>query len=500
MNKRRMGFVLWLLLAACLYFFENNTGTRVILVCSLVLPFFPFFRAAFFSAHVPPRGAQTTETVTALSFADRGAEEPGEVRQYQPGDPLNRMHWKLSAKQDELLVRKEGMQQESQEKEATTFRLSDQEMRRRRKRWIPLASLVLCLMLLFLVPEANRSWQALCNRLFAASERVNAYVYEYFEVPGQQSIVCAVTLLTLAFASLVSLMLLLRSRLMALGIMAGCTLAQVYFGLSFPAWMHLLVYGSLAVWMVERPVSRRQVLRGWIAILLVAWTVALFFPGVDEATERASEMIRDRLSQLTQQVADGQREEMEGEKETRRAHTQSLATGDHPAQTDRQYRLLTVEKEHISMPRWIDYLKIVLLLLLTAALVAVPFAPFLILNARRRKAQAIRQVFASPHVSEAVCAIFQQVIAWLNETGHGLGNRLYGQWAEALPEEMPKGYSLRFMQCAKDFEEAAYSAHALEEEKRQRALALLKETETVLWRKSNWKQRFRLKYWVCLWE
>ncbi len=38
MMKRRIGWAVWLLAAALLYFFENNTGTRVLLAASVLLP------------------------------------------------------------------------------------------------------------------------------------------------------------------------------------------------------------------------------------------------------------------------------------------------------------------------------------------------------------------------------------------------------------------------------------------------------------------------------
>jgi hypothetical protein len=37
------------------------------------------------------------------------------------------------------------------------------------------------------------------------------------------------------------------------------------------------------------------------------------------------------------------------------------------------------------------------------------------------------------------------------------------------------------------------------EEDRQQALALLNETEQILQRRADWKQRLRLKYKECLW-
>ena len=53
-----------------------------------------------------------------------------------------------------------------------------------------------------ILPEANRGAQALCNRLFAASERVNAYAYVYFPVPEGQGVTLAAVLLILVLTGI----------------------------------------------------------------------------------------------------------------------------------------------------------------------------------------------------------------------------------------------------------------------------------------------------------
>ncbi len=501
MKKRLFGFAVWLALAACLYFFENNGGTRAVLLCTLLVPLIPALRKAFFM----PDGEEepkAPEALTVKSFAPREADEPGDVRPYQPGDPAGRIHWKLSVKTGTLFVRETAAAREDIPEERKAGAPLNGEEKKVRLRAAPLcaAGMLLSAALLFIIPEARRGAQALCNRLFAASEAANAYAYEYFPVPDGQSVGLAALLAGCFGMLLLTLTALLRGRAAALVLMAACTLFQAYFGLSFPAWVNVPLYGALAVKMMRRPLTRGS-LRTFGAVLLLASAFTwLFLPGVDAATETASETVRDRLSQLSRQIAGPAAETGAGETEARHAHTLSLKTGGQEARTEREYRLVTAEEEQISMPHWVDYLRIILLLLLTVALVSLPFAPFLVLNARRRKALEARKAFSSENTGEAVCAVFRQIIAWLEAAGIGAGNLPYREWAETLAEAMPEGYPARFSRCAADFEEAAYSAHVLPEDRRGVALELLKETENTLWEKAGWKQRFRLKYWMCLRE
>lgn len=501
MKRRWFGYALWLGMAAGLYFFENNTGTRIVLLCSLLFPLIPPLRSGLFPPEETGR-REGTRTVMARSWIRPDADEPGDVRLYQPGDPVRRIHWKLSAKKDELLIRESTEAPECAEEEKTVASPAEEAGKARRNRllWILTGGILLCAVLLASIPEANRGAQALCNRLFRASEDVNAYVYDYFPVPDNQDVRLAAILLLCMPALLLAILMLLRRPSLTMGTAAACTLFQVYFGLSFSAPVLVPLYGAFALWMMRPGFTRKNIMAFGALLLAVLLAVTLFFPGTDAATEAASERVRDRLSRLSRSVAGTLPEAPEGETETRHVHTQTLETGDRAARTGREFRLVTEEEEQISMPHWVDYLKIGLLMLLAVALVILPFLPFLLLNGRKKKALEARKAFLSGDIREAVCAIFRQVIVWLNETGHGAGNRLYRDWAKELPDFLPEGYAERFARCAEDFEEAAYSEHTMQEEKRQRAMELLKETETALWETADRKQRFRLKYWMCLRE
>ena len=105
MRRRFIGGAVWLFCAACLYFFENNTGTRIVLLGSLAAFLLPPVRAAFFGADASRDKERPTRRTVKDFFPQPEEEEPGDVRLYQPGDPVRRIHWKLSAKRGELLIR-----------------------------------------------------------------------------------------------------------------------------------------------------------------------------------------------------------------------------------------------------------------------------------------------------------------------------------------------------------------------------------------------------------
>ncbi len=499
MRKKYVGCGVWLLLACLLYFFENNTGTRIVLLCSLLLPAVPVIRRVLFGPdEAPERSRAFPQTVR--SFADREEDDPGGVRVYQPGDPVNRIHWKLSAKRDELLVREQAECSSAEEAvETEAGMIPGQEVpgkaRSGNRLLLPVLTAVLSLLLLLILPSARLGAEALLNRLYDASEAVNAYAYEHFDVPAGQPMAFAVFLLAAAAFSLSGMAVLSGRRWPVLCLMAGIVLFQVYFGLAFPAWVNVPLFAFFALRMLRRPLRGETVRSVLAGILLLSLAVLILWPGVDAPTEAASEAARDRLSRMAQSLTGAVQEAPADEKETRHVHTQSLTAGNQEARADREYRLVTLEEEQISMPHWVNYLRIALLLISAVAVVVLPFAPFLWLNRRRKKILESRKVFQSENVSEAIVAVFRQITAWLEAAGNGGGNLPYAQW----DADLSAGYAERFAQCERLFEEAAYSTHEMREEQRQQVLELLKETERVLWQRANRKQRLRLRYRENLW-
>lgn len=498
MKKRYAAFAAWLIMACLLYFFENNTGTRIVLAASWLLPILPAVRRGLFERDAVTRPLHADIPQAGRTSVLGEVDGPGNVRDYLPGDPVNRIHWKLSAKRDALLVREPEEDRGDEEAEVqAVFKPAVPAVlpAKRRPLLICLSVFLFSMVLLFSVPSANQGMQALLNRLFDASEAVNAYAYMRFAVPANQSFAWTMVLLSVMGLSLLGIMLLAGSRWPILCGMAGSVLFQTYFGLSFPGWINVLLFAAFVLRMMNRPRARQTVTLVLAGISVLSLAVSVLYPGVDAETESASETVRDRLSQMVQAAAGSAREMPAGETETRHVYPQSLTEGSREARPDRTYRLLTVDEEQISRPHWISYLRIVLLLLLTVALVALPFLPFLVLNRQRKKALDARKAFQSENVSVAVFAIFQHVTAWLEATGYGTENALYAAWQTDFSPE----YAARFAACEKLFEEAAYSHHEMREEHRQQALALLTETEQVLQQRAGLRQRLRLKYKECLW-
>lgn len=353
----------------------------------------------------------------------------------------------------------------------------------------------------FALPAPRGGVISLLNRLMDASEAVNAYAYRHVPAVSAPDEGLAGALLAAAAACLAGGLTALGGR-KTLGFAAGilCAGIQVYFGLSLPAALNIVLFTLFGILMTDRTDLRKALCVAAAAAVLAGVTAAAW-PGTDAPTEAASEHVRDLLEPPADNAAGSlPEEEPETIRETRHTDTRALTAGSGEAEPERRYRLVTIEEEQISRPDWVDYLKIVLLLLAAAAAVILPFIPAAALNRRRRKAREARALFDSPDRSEAVCAMFRHAVKYLEKTGNGAGNIPFRDWPAEMAGNLPEKYVDSFRKCCILFEEAAYSDHEMTEAQAGQVRELLAETERLLYDQAGWRQRLRLRYLECLHE
>ena len=361
------------------------------------------------------------------------------------------------------------------------------------------AIILFLLALLLLLPAARDSGEALCNRFFDLSEARNAYRYTRFTPTDGAAPTLALMLLAVCAVLLGAALLLSRSRPMALTLAVLAAGLQIYFGVSLPAWINLPLFGLLGTVCLADPRNPRMVLAHAGGLALIAAVVFLLAPEVHEATELASEQVRDHLS-LAEPWTATLTETPPDVLETRHENRVTLGSGTQEGQNSRDYRLMTVKQLDISRPAWVDYVRIIVLSLLILLLLTAPFLPFLWLNSRRKKVQALRADFASEDHAVAIRALFRHVIAYLDLAGISAEHQPFTQWGDALVRPFSSAYAAQFVECARIWQETVYSDHAPNEEQHQAMLSLLAETERLIYEPASAAAKFRMRYLVCLHE
>lgn len=329
---------------------------------------------------------------------------------------------------------------------------------------------LLAFLLLFLLPPACQSAQLLCNRLFALSEARNAYVYDFFSIPADTSPVPALVLLSVCLPALVWGAYCFKPAALILAV--ALVFVQTYLGVSLPSGANLLLFGALGFCMLRR--RSVKLIPLFIVLLLGS---ALLFSGVNDATEAASERVRDRLSPLTQETFDSPAESAAEALETRRENRLNLSEGDDQARESNAYHQKTQLEKQVSVPDIWNILRIALIALLILALLIVPFLPFLLGSKRRKAEEALHARMNSSDNREAICALFPCIAQfWLKANPMPSGTS-YSRLADKLP--MPQAYKAEYQACAAIWQSAAYGQRTPSDDQRARVARLLEETSRL---------------------
>jgi len=364
---------------------------------------------------------------------------------------------------------------------------------------IRLAAAAAGTLLFLLVSPVREGGAALANRLFAVSESANAYAYRYFPVSEAAAPLAAQTVAAILLAVVSSAAD--RRRGMLIPLFLGVTALEAYFGVSAGVWRNLLFFAAL-LWLLAGGETR--ISGGMTALLLFAAVILAVFllaPRPDPVVETRSEMLRDELSQVVSGVSSQTRrtEEETGTVHAEsRQHEEAAVKDDAPESRQTEFRRETETEREISLPHRRDYLRMALWLLLAILLLTGPFLPFLLINRAKKRMEQRREAFRDPDPAPAIRAIFACVMAWLGAFGLNTDNRPYSQCVEDVSAIMSPAYAQRFMESLRIWQEAAYSDHALSEEKRAKLLSLLEETEASLYTAASPRKRLRLKYVDCL--
>lgn len=350
---------------------------------------------------------------------------------------------------------------------------------------------------LFALPSARSGAMLLANRLFASSEAANAYAYERFAAAEEPA---ALRLALLCLAVLLgALCTLARRRGAVAAVFLGVVFAEAYFGVTPGIWRNLLLFAVLALLLAPEGIGSRAAVLALFAF--VAAAVLLIAPRPIDAVEAYSEHVRDELAAaavgITQETAAQNVESERAHQESRRHEEGTSADEAREAELS-EYAHLTENEHELSLPKRVDYLRIALWLLLAAALLTVPFLPFLFFDRARRRTEARRLAFADSDNSAAIRAMFAHAVEWLTKNGLQTENRPFALCTEAVGELTSGEYAERYAESALIWEEAAYSSHAMTDAQRETVRALLDTTAKLLYERADRRTRFRMKYVYCL--
>lgn len=325
----------------------------------------------------------------------------------------------------------------------------------------------------------------LLNRLFAASEAQQAYLYEKFVFVGDEA---ALQYLLVPLGLLSGALLGAGGRWGRLWPATLLTLlfcgGSAYLGVPpQPGWLVLLALGTVLTLLTGRVRPPLWAVGGALG-LLAALTAILFllFPGESAPLSAWEEGARDALAGHT--VAYGEAVAATPppqlpQTEQSQFYWEEETAGDLGGQELQWSRKMTA---------WL------VILLFALAL----FLPALFSDWIRRRRGKNRAFLTDPDAAAATRSAFLYALGWLRLGGLPTLNRPYSGYGEALENTFSPQLRRQFEAVLPLWQEAAYSPHPMGEDQRRAMAEFLDAAQAQSWDKLNRWGRFKAKYILAL--
>ncbi len=328
------------------------------------------------------------------------------------------------------------------------------------------------------------------NRLFAASELKQAYVYNKFAVLSpeeswQSCIRYAMFSAGLASGIVCGIALRYRLKLLIAFIFLALAMSVAYLGVS-PSWEWIVMMAVvLPALMLNLRLGRGNSMAmgtcavGIAAVAVVSLLVLMLWPGEDMRLSEWDEHARDILSMNN--VAYSDRVEPEKEQETQ------------PPEEEREF----YQEEDVQADfggnsfEWLVPVPTVAVILLAALLL---FLPAVISDLQKKRRARNREGIESGDNSASIRAMFLYTLRWFRLGGLVPKNLPFSGYAEQIEELFSPELRAEFESILPLWQEAAYSKHEMDEEKRRLMQQFMEDAKSRVWESSGRIRRILAKY------
>ena len=312
----------------------------------------------------------------------------------------------------------------------------------------------LLLLSLLLSRSISGGLAVLSNRLFAASEARQRYLYETFSASAD-SLVPAVlwgsALLALCFGWLGAWKRALPGVMAFLMTAAACA----YFGVT-PGAFWLLLILSLAAFTMLTKFDWRAFAAALVCAAVIAGLALWLAPGENARISALDDQLRDTLAFTT--VTQHKQPE----------NTPAPTPETQPEQENKEPMLLQIRE---SMDA-----KTIILIVLIAAILLILFVPAVIRDRLQKRRDQNRAGMESADNAEAIRATFRYALLWLRAS-------------ESDARELP-GYDAAY----KLWQEAAFSDHAMSDAQRDQMTAFQKTVSDTIQSRAGRRLKWKLRY------
>ena len=314
---------------------------------------------------------------------------------------------------------------------------------------------------LLLHPLSRNGIKLLVNRLFAASEAVQSYRYDYFSLASTDLSTLRLALLPAGcLAGVYWGVCIVRQPKAACLPFLGLLLAFAYLGITpGELWLPAAGVFLFAAFLHSRsflPVCLR--LLAFLSALLLGIAVMAVFPGKHEALKQWEQSARDRLALQT--VAYGAQSDAQTQEED-------------PPEETRPFEELDPEPEEDGPTAWDRYSGILLTVILILLLL---FLPAVWTDRLRKKRSVNRRGLTDSDKRIQTVSEFLYAVRWLNEAGLDPGNLPFSSYTSLLAG-LDKSLAASCEAVIPLWQAAAYSNHPIAPEDAARMKAFRKDVQ-----------------------
>ena len=340
----------------------------------------------------------------------------------------------------------------------------------------------------------------LCNRLFAASEGRQLYIYDKFAVDIAESAYAgafgaAYALFAFGCAGLCTAVVWTRSRVMV-AVVAMLTMGvQVYFGVFPAAVWNVVLFAALAllVLMAGKTTGRIHVaaIVAAVAIAVVCASSIALYPGANRTLYTTSETLRDLFDEKVESPAAAALRQLTEQRQAQKIEEERRAEGAGDADEAKDIRRETeedfagAEAGQVSpRPSWIA--------LLTAVVLAVLLL-FWVWHTWRKAAKR-RAMLCAEDCAAAIQSMFALCMDCLAVCGLQVRNVVPAAYEETLAAMFSPAYAAQFGAAAALWRAAVYGGRVMSEVQRGRMQMFLDATMAETKKKGTWPMRVKLAF------
>ena len=324
------------------------------------------------------------------------------------------------------------------------------------------------------------------NRLFAASELQQAYLYEKLPVhaPQAEQAGCLQTAAIL-LGSLLAQLLTLPSRFSRTFVLAALCGVMAYLGvLPERGWLIALA-GCLLLTLLPQDGG----LRPWRLLPIAAAFVllaagCLLLPETENAQLSAwEERARDSLA--VQTAAYGEVSAQQDVPAEQTPQSEPPTFRQEPMQST-----LDGDREPLSHPIRAALVIFLLLLIL--------FVPSIYLDRLKKKRERNRTGLSDADARVCICASFRYVLRWLRLAGMESKNIPFAGYSEKIGTILGPEIAAQYLQVLPLWQEASYSTHEMTEQQCAQMRTFLKTVPPLVWKNLSKMQQLWVTYWLAL--